>query len=75
MQIIFTSKAITVGIYLHGTIIKEIIYDSKCNGINVCVAFLDAAKAFDCVNHKTLFLSCSRAGMYLINVLGYWYSR
>ena len=64
----------------HGTdqciyVIKEIIdLYRKLNG-SVFVCFLDASKAFDRVNHTTLFKQLGARGIpgYILRILSYWY--
>ena len=47
----------------------------KSRSTSVYVAFLDASKAFDKINHWVLFkkLIARRAPIYLVKVLHYWY--
>ena len=64
----------------HGTdqciyVLKEIIdLYRKLNG-SVFVCFLDASKAFDRVNHTTLFKQLGARGIpgYILRILSYWY--
>ena len=45
------------------------------NNTNICVAFIDAYKAFDKLNHNILFhrLKYNNVLSYIIHFLNYWY--
>ena len=66
----------------HGTdqciyVLKEIIdLYRRLNG-SVFVCFLDASKAFDRLNHRTLFKQFGARGVpgYILRILIYWYIR
>ena len=55
--------------------LTEFIKYFKSRSTSVCVAFLDASKAFDKINHWVLFkkLIARRVPIYLVKVLYYWY--
>ncbi len=54
--------------------VKELIrYDSK-HGSQMFVAFLDASRAFDRLNHNILLYKLKAAGvpMYIIRLIAFW---
>ena len=55
--------------------LKEIINLYRTLNGSVFVCFLDASKAFDRVNHRTLFknLSERRVPVYILRILIHWY--
>ena len=64
----------------HGTdqciyVLKEIIDLYRTLNGSAFVCFLDASKAFDKINHRTLFKNLSERGVpvYILRILIYWY--
>ena len=57
-------------------VLKETIQQYKTKGSSVFVTFLDASKAFDRVNHGTLFQCLRKCNvpLYILRVLYYWYT-
>ena len=55
--------------------LKQYLTDYNNNNTNMFVAFLDASKAFDKINHNILFqrLKDNNIPLYIINFLNYWY--
>ena len=55
--------------------LKQYLKDYNNNNTNICVAFLDASKAFDKLNHNILFhrLKDNNVISYIIHFLNYWY--
>ena len=55
--------------------LKQYLKDYYNNNTNIFVAFLDASKAFDKINHNILFhrLKDNNVPSYIINFLNYWY--
>ena len=55
--------------------LKQYLTDYNNNNTNMFVAFLDASKAFDKINHNILFqrLKYNNIPLYIINFLNYWY--
>ena len=55
--------------------LKQYLTDYNNNNTNMLVAFLDASKAFDNINHNILFqrLKDNNIPLYIFNFLNYWY--
>ena len=55
--------------------LKEIITNNMKNSTNTFIAFLDASKAFDKINHDLLFEKLLNAGTprYMVRVISNWY--
>ena len=55
--------------------LKQYLKDYNNNNTNICVAFQDASKAFDKLNHNILFnrLKDNNVPSYIIHFLNYWY--
>ena len=55
--------------------LKPYLKDYNNNNTNIFVAFLDASKAFDKLNHNILFhrLKYNNVPSYIISFLNYWY--
>ena len=55
--------------------LKQYLTDYNNNDTNMFIAFLDASKAFDKINHNILFqrLKDNNIPLYIINFLNYWY--
>ena len=65
----------------HGTdlciyALKEIVNKYRLQNSSVLMSFIDASRAFDCINHRKLFIKLSKKGVpgYIVRILAYWYA-